>query len=271
MIRMSSPCRSGTASAKIVGLATAWEEDKRGGGIDQLMPDSRTFTHIVFDLDHTLTFYPMTTAGVVAATFARLGLTLAEEVPVEDLASTYDKLWVSLERSAESADALRLAVWRRLLAERGLPDDNLAGRIAVEYGAIRRANGVQLFDGARQLLLDLRTAGYGLGLLTNGLSDVQWEKIRSLGLEASFDSILVAGDVGVFKPDSRVFAMLLDRLAALASRTLFVGDSYEMDVVGASAAGLETAWIRPLGAPLPGRVVPGFAFPNIQGLRGVVL
>jgi HAD superfamily hydrolase (TIGR01549 family) len=268
---MRSPCRSGTASAKIVILATAWEEDKRGSGADQLMPDQRMFSHILFDLDHTLTFYPMSTADVVAATFDRLGLPLQPIGTAEDVASRYDVLWVELERGAESADGLRLAVWRQLLEEHGLPTDGLAEHIAAEYGRIRRASGVRLFDGVRELLSDLRAWGYGLGLLTNGLSDTQWEKIHSLDIESLFDAIAVAGDLGFFKPEQQAFTGLLARLDAAPSRTLFVGDSYEMDVVGAHSAGLAVAWICPEGTPLPGDVVPRFVLRSVLDVREVAL
>jgi HAD superfamily hydrolase (TIGR01509 family) len=239
--------------------------------VDQLMAGQRTFSHILFDLDHTLSYYPLSTAGVVAATFARLGLSLEPFGPVHDLASRYDTLWVALERGARTADELRLAVWRRLVMERELSADGFAERIAAEHGIVRRANGVCLFDGARELLSDLRAAGYGLGLLTNGLSDGQWEKIRSLRIEPHFDAVVVAGDIDVFKPDPRAFAVLLDRLGARAPRALFVGDSYEMDILGAHAAGLATAWVRPEGTPPPGDVVPRFAFPKAVDVREVIL
>jgi HAD superfamily hydrolase (TIGR01509 family) len=235
------------------------------------MTGQRTFSHILFDLDHTLSYYPLSTAGVVVATFDHLRLSLEPFGPLNDLASRYDALWVDLERGAASTDALRLAVWRRLLTERGLSADEAAERIAVEYGAVRRANGVRLFDGARELLSDLHAAGYGLGLLTNGLSDGQWEKIRSLRIEPHFDAVVVAGDVNVYKPDPRAFAVLLARLGARASQALFVGDSYEMDIRGAHAAGLATAWVRPEGTPLPGDVVPRFAFPRAVDVREVIL
>jgi HAD superfamily hydrolase (TIGR01549 family) len=235
------------------------------------MTGRQAFSHILFDLDHTLSYYPLSTVGVLVATFERLRLSLEPFGPAHDLASRYDALWVALERGAESTDELRLAVWRRLLMERGLSTDGLAERIAAEYGAVRRANGVRLFDGARELLSDLRAAGYGLGLLTNGLSDGQWEKIRSLRIEPHFDAVVVAGDVNVYKPDPRAFAVLLDRLGARAPTALFVGDSYEMDVLGAHAAGLAAAWVRPEGTPLPGDVVPRFAFSRAVDVREVVL
>ncbi len=255
----------------IVVFPTAWEEDKRGGVGDQLMPGQREFSHILFDLDHTLSYYPMSSANVVAATWSRLGLPIEPFGAADDLASRYDALWVSLERSAGSADELRLAVWQRILVERGFVEDGLAHRIASEYGVLRRANGVRLFEGARDFLADLRDAGYRLGLLTNGLSDTQWEKIHSLGIRATFDAIVVAGDVGVYKPDPRAFACLVDRLVVRPSEALFVGDSYDTDILGAHAAGMATAWVRPQKAEPPGDVRPRFAFPRATDLREVLL
>jgi HAD superfamily hydrolase (TIGR01549 family) len=235
------------------------------------MPGQRRFSHILFDLDHTISYYPMPTAGVVSATLERLGLSVDRLGSVDELASRYDTLWVALERGARSADELRLAVWQKVLAERGFAANGLAGRIALEYGALRRANGVRLFDGVRELLNDLHNAGHGLGLLTNGLSESQWEKIRSLLIGSTFDAILVAGDVGVYKPDPRAFAALLDRLGARASGALFVGDSYETDILGAHATGMATAWVRPEGAEPSGNIKPWFAFPRATDLREVLL
>jgi HAD superfamily hydrolase (TIGR01509 family) len=235
------------------------------------MPDRSAFSHILFDLDHTLTFYPLPTAGVVSVAFGRLGLPLSSFASADDLASRYDTLWVALEGGARTADELRLAVWRRLLAERGLSADGLAEKIAREYGIVRRASGVQLFDGVRDLLTELRAAKYGLGLLTNGLSDAQWEKIHSLGIESAFDAVVVAGDVGLYKPDPRAFAALLERLRTTPDRALFVGDSYETDIVGADAAGIASAWIRADGTPPPGAVVPMYEFSSVLGVREVTL
>ncbi len=235
------------------------------------MAGQRTFSHILFDLDHTLSYYPMSTADAVAAAFGRLQLPPDSFGSLDDLASRYDTLWVELERGAVSVDGLRLAVWRSILAERAVTAIGLAERIAAEYGAVRRASGVFLFDGVRELLTDLRAAGLGLGLLTNGLSEAQWDKIHSLRLDTSFDAIAVAGDVGIYKPDPQAFARLLDRLGARPSRTLFVGDSYDMDILGAHAVGMATAWIRPDGLTPPGNVAPQFAFPKAVDIRKVVL
>lgn len=235
------------------------------------MPDQGTFSHILFDLDHTLTFYPLSTAGVVAETFARLGLPLAPLGSADELARRYDALWVALQRDARTIDELRLAVWRRLLAEAGGSPDGQAEKVATAYGIVRRENGARLIDGVPNLLSELRAAGYGLGLLTNGEPYAQWETIRSLGVEPLFDVVLVAGDIGLYKPDPRAFAVLLDRLGASPEAALFVGDSYEADVMGAHAAGIRSAWIRPAETPRPGAVAPEYEISSVLDVRGIAL
>jgi FMN phosphatase YigB (HAD superfamily) len=129
----------------------------------------------------------------VTMTFARLGLALDSFGSADDLATSYDAWWVLLERTTPTVDELRLAAWLRVLSEHDLVSSDLVGRIASEYGALRSAHGARLFDGVSDFLCDLRAAGLGLGLLTNGGAG-QWQKIRSLGIELLFDAIAVAGD-----------------------------------------------------------------------------
>ncbi len=207
-------------------------------------------THIAFDLDFTLSTYPLTTAQVIAEAFTRCRLDAAAFGSPDRLALDYDRLWREFEVRATSADELRLAIWTRLVRDRD-PGPSLAAPIARAYGDIRRESGVRFVE-------LLRRRGYCLGLLTNGLSEVQWEKIRALDLARRVDAIVVGGDIGYYKPDERAFAALLGRLGARPTDVLFVGDSYEADIVGAHNARMRTAWISADGADRPGTVTPDY-------------
>jgi HAD superfamily hydrolase (TIGR01549 family) len=235
------------------------------------MAKPRAFSHLLFDLDHTLTYYPLSTAGVVAQSLQRLGLSAASFGSAESAATRYDALWVALQKDARTADELRRAIWERIVAESGLTSEGLAKQIATEYTAVRDAHGPRLVEGARELLSELRDAGYGLGLLTNGEGYLQWQTIRAFALEPLFDVLVVCGDIGAYKPEPRAFSTLLDRLGAAPAQALFVGDSYEMDIVGAHGVGLATAWIRPNGTPRPGSVVPTYEFASVLGVREAAL
>lgn len=233
------------------------------------MAPRRTFSHILFDLDRTLAYYRLSTADIVTKVFADLRIALEPFGSADDVAASYDGWWVALERTISSVEELRHAAWRRVVEERGAAPD-LVEPIASHYSALRSANGVELYEGARDLLRDLRARGIGLGLLTNG-GVSQWEKIDSLGIASCFDAIAVAGDLDLYKPDRRAFDALLGRLDAAAAASLFVGDSYEADIVGADSAGLATAWIRPAGTPTPGAVRPTYEWTSVLGVREVAL
>ncbi|MDD5264056.1 MAG: HAD family hydrolase [Candidatus Bipolaricaulis sp.] len=216
-------------------------------------------THLAFDLDFTLSTYPLTTSQVIAETLARCGLDAAVFGSANELALDYDRLWQELEVGATSADELRLAIWTRMVCGRDLAP-SLAAPIARAYGDVRRESGVRFVEGVPEALEILRRRGYRLGLLTNGLSEVQWDKIHALDLARRVDVIVVGGDIGFYKPDERAFAALLGRLGARSADALFVGDSYEADIVGAHHAGMRTAWVSADGASHPGAVTPDYVF-----------
>jgi FMN phosphatase YigB (HAD superfamily) len=216
-------------------------------------------THIAFDLDFTLSTYPLTTLQVIAESLARCGLDPAAFGSPKDLALGYDRLWRELEVGATSADELRRAIWTRLVRDRGLAP-SLVAPMARTYGDVRRESGVRFVEGFPEALEVLRHRGYRLGLLTNGLSEVQWDKIRALDLARRLDVTVVGGDIGFYKPDERAFAALLGRLGARPADALFIGDSYEADIVGAHNAGMRTAWISADGANCPGAVTPDYVF-----------
>ena len=187
-----------------------------------------------------------------------------------DVAAQYAQLWGEVQAALESTDRIRLHIIERLLAERGSDDTACATRLSDAYGAVRDESSVRPFVGVKALLNDLK-GRYGLGLLTNGPSDIQWEKIRSLGFGHVFDAIVVAGDVGIYKPDVRIFEMLLDRLEVRASAALFVGDIYETDIVGAHRVGMRTAWVRRNGTRPTEDIVPDIAIHDVTALREVLL
>ena len=94
----------------------------------------------------------------------------------------------------------------------------------------------------------MKDAHVPLALITNGASDTQRDKINALGIGHLFNSVVISGEVGVAKPDPRIFELALDRLAAKKEAAWHVGDSLASDVAGANAAGLTSVWLNRTGA-----------------------
>lgn len=92
----------------------------------------------------------------------------------------------------------------------------------------------------------LRTAGWTVGIITNGMTDNQDGKIRNTGLAEIVDGWVISDEVGSRKPASAIFHALADKLDCPLDGWM-IGDSLELDVAGGAGVGLKTAWIT--GSP----------------------
>jgi len=84
-----------------------------------------------------------------------------------------------------------------------------------------------------------------VAIITNGVTKTQRSKIENSGLAEYFDTILISQEVGISKPDRRIFQMALAKLKVKAEETLFVGDNLEGDIAGCQSAGIKGIWINP--------------------------
>lgn len=196
---------------------------------------------ILFDLDGTLCHYDITTADALGATLDSTGLSSNTLGDLHDAAARYLELWHE-EEKRNGPPPFRTRIWARLLAEHGIDDSALARRLGEAYIGIRLPT-LELDPSAPALLTNLHRR-FRLGLLTNGPGEVQWPKIEKLSLRPWFDAITVTGDIGVYKPDPRAFAVILSRLGEVPARAVYVGDSYQTDVIGAKHAGLHCVWVK---------------------------
>jgi HAD superfamily hydrolase (TIGR01509 family) len=69
--------------------------------------------------------------------------------------------------------------------------------------------------------------------------------LEGLGLARHLDFIVDSSQVGVEKPDPRIFHLALERAGVAAEEAVYVGDLYSIDVVGARAAGLSAILMDP--------------------------
>jgi len=101
--------------------------------------------------------------------------------------------------------------------------------------------------GIREAIELFHTNGYKLGIVTNGLTSVQYLKYNHHMLHKYFDCFIVSDEVGITKPNKEIFSLAFEALGLLADdlqQTLFVGDSLASDGHGAKNAGVDFAFIN---------------------------
>ena len=103
---------------------------------------------------------------------------------------------------------------------------------------------------------------YRLGVLTNCDDDLFAASQRRLGV--AFDPVVTAQQVGAYKPDTRGFDILLERVGVPADRVLHVAQSLFHDHVPAKELGLATVWVdRRAGKAGSGATPPASAEPDL--------
>jgi putative hydrolase of the HAD superfamily len=92
----------------------------------------------------------------------------------------------------------------------------------------------------------LQAAGFRLGVLSNRNNPCH-SALAEHNLQSYFSCALVAGELDAWKPDPRVFLQALKRLGTAPEQTVYVGDNYYADILGAQAAGLRAVLLDPDG------------------------
>ena len=98
---------------------------------------------------------------------------------------------------------------------------------------------IVLLDGAIDVLNKIKEKGYILGCITNGVSSLQNIKLDTAGIRDMFDVVVVSGDIGIYKPDRRIFDEAIRRAGVKNEEAMFVGDHPVNDIEGALSADMQ--------------------------------
>lgn len=81
-----------------------------------------------------------------------------------------------------------------------------------------------------------------IGICTDLTVHIQHRKIRKLGINEYIDAIVTSEEVGVEKPDFKIYDKILEKLEIIPKEALFVGDCLKKDVVGPMEYGMKALW-----------------------------
>jgi putative hydrolase of the HAD superfamily len=149
----------------------------------------------------------------------------------------------------------------------GLDDRKMAHAVADAFTEERK-QALYLFPGAIETLEQLRQEGIRLGLVTNGAPEEQGYKIERFQLAPHFEHIFIEGEMGMGKPDVRVFEHVLDTFGIEARDAWMVGDNLIWDVAAPQHLGIFSVWIDLVGngTPSSSTVQPDLIVPLLAEL-----
>jgi putative hydrolase of the HAD superfamily len=155
----------------------------------------------------------------------------------EDRYRSDDTFWTDEDRTSEVWVGMYSLLCRKLGIEDGA--ERIAARVYQEFGD--PARWVAYAD-VQPAFRRLRRRGLMLGLISNW-DDRLSGLIAGLGLAAELETIVSSADVGLHKPDPRIFELACTRLGVDPEQAAHVGDHYYADIVGARAIGMHPVLI----------------------------
>jgi HAD superfamily hydrolase (TIGR01509 family) len=84
---------------------------------------------------------------------------------------------------------------------------------------------------------------YRLGIVSNFYGNLPFI-FQEIGLTHYFGAIIDSSNVGVIKPDPKIFKAALDKLNVSANESVFIGDSLKRDMTGAKMMGMKHIWVK---------------------------
>lgn len=194
------------------------------------------------DLDDTVWDFSANSWETLGELYYREGLD-AYFLSVDDWRERYLKcnhaLWPLYNAGKITKEFLQVERFRKVLADVGYPQSDLLAKSKILDPLYLSILGTKtrLIDGAREMLEYLREKGYNIGLISNGFREVQYRKLKSSQIDGYFDVVVLSDDVGVNKPDRRIFDLALKKAGASASESVIIGDNPDADIAGAEMAG----------------------------------
>jgi YjjG family noncanonical pyrimidine nucleotidase len=125
--------------------------------------------------------------------------------------------------------------------------------------------------GAEALLASLANKA-DMAIITNGFTQLQQARLDNTGLKKYFSEVVISEQVGLAKPDVRIFEHTLEKLNhSDKSTVLMVGDNPHSDILGGMRAGIDTCWLNHHGASAPENITPTYEVADLHQLKKLLL
>ena len=207
---------------------------------------------VLIDLDDTLFDYPKTEEVAFRNTFEELGFFVESELGNAKKEEIYEKikdrykdvnlqLWKDLEKGAVDKDRLKVVRFEKIIEEFDLKYDPYE---MSELYLKKLGEGIFPFE-ATEKLCEYLHSKYKVGIVTNGIKEVQHSRIENSTIAKYIDKIIISDEVGVNKPDKRIFEYAMNYFEIMdKSEVIMIGDSLGADIKGGQNAGIDTCWVN---------------------------
>ncbi|WP_071120890.1 YjjG family noncanonical pyrimidine nucleotidase [Romboutsia timonensis] len=222
---------------------------------------------ILFDADDTLFDFKKTEKYALESLMSSLDTDYDKDYCINIYKEINTKIWKEFEEGKITSDDLKIERFQRLIDKLNLSDD--ATRLSELYVKFL-SQGSFLYEDTKDLL-DYLSKNYKLGIITNGLADVQHKRIRESDVGHYFDDVIISDEIKIAKPNPEIFEYALKSLNHDdKSSVLMVGDSLSSDIKGGLNASIDTCWCNLSNKINNTDIVPKYEINNLLDLENIL-
>ncbi|HLG35458.1 MAG TPA: YjjG family noncanonical pyrimidine nucleotidase [Bacteroidia bacterium] len=207
----------------------------------------KTYLHIFFDLDDTLWDFKRNSAESLHELYSHFNLKNVGVDSPEYFIRVYQErnmmMWEQYRLGAIDKETLRSKRFELTFWDMGI-DAALVPKQMPEYYLSVLAAKHYLYPHAIEILEYLKEK-YFLHIITNGFAEVQYIKLNSSRINRFFRHLIISDEIGVKKPDIKIFHHALDKAGAKAEESIMIGDGLDVDIAGARNAGMDQVFFNP--------------------------
>lgn len=212
----------------------------------------KKYKYLLIDLDNTILDFDLAQDKALNELFLKNGINKDRLQAVKDYYLPLNhQLWLDLEQGKISKKQLINTRFEILFKHFGLVLDG--EKLALEFEMILGKYG-DLIIGARDLLIKLKAKGFKLYALTNGIFNIQKNRLKNADIEQYFDDVFISQEFNYAKPHPNFFKLATEKIKDFNKKqALMIGDSLTADIQGAINFEIDSLWYNPkkLNSDLP--------------------
>lgn len=205
------------------------------------------YSHLFFDLDRTLWDFEKNSKEALTEMYNHFDLKSlginSSKLFIEKYKVHNEYLWSLYRQGKIDKDNLRSYRFQLCLNDFKISDNKLSTQLGDMYVSTSPYK-THLFPFTHEVLTYLKSK-YRLHIITNGFEEVQHVKLKQSKLDVYFDQIITSEQIGVKKPDSKIFNYAISSAKAELSESLMLGDDFPVDILGAKNIGMDQVFFNP--------------------------
>ena len=158
-------------------------------------------------------------------------------------------------------------MWRTLVDYK-ITDEPLSKQMSERYLEILPTK-THLFPHCVEILHYLQDKSYPMHLITNGFETTQHLKIKNSKIDGFFKEVITSEQAGIMKPHAAIFEYALTKTNASAQTSIMIGDTLEVDILGANNAGIDSAYFNPANPPTT-EIKPTYVLNSLIDLKNIL-